>query len=58
VNGAITRNGQLFPEANVIVEDLHAEGVLNQGVLHWFVNGMIQTKMTASELGRSVALKK
>ena len=34
VNGAITRGGQFFPETNAIIEDLHAEGVLNRGSLY------------------------
>lgn len=55
VEGAIHRAGQLFPEVNVIVEDLRKEKVLGRGVLYWFVNGMIQKKMTARELGGAVA---
>ncbi len=58
VNGAINRGGQMYPEANAIIEDLHKEKVLDRGVLHWFVNGMIQKKMTAQELGNAVALRK
>ncbi|MGZ3709136.1 MAG: lysine 5,6-aminomutase subunit alpha TIM-barrel domain-containing protein, partial [Bdellovibrionota bacterium] len=51
VEGAIRQQGgQSFPEANVIVEDLRREGALDRGVLHWFVNGMIQKKMPAAEL--------
>jgi beta-lysine 5,6-aminomutase alpha subunit len=55
VNGAITRAGQWFPEANVIVEQLQKEKALAGGVLRWFVNGMIARKMTASELAGPVA---
>ncbi|MBC7693379.1 MAG: D-lysine 5,6-aminomutase subunit alpha [Methylotenera sp.] len=58
VNGAVTRGGQWFPEVNAIIEDLHKEKVLDRGVLHWFVNGMIQKKMTAAELGAAVATRK
>jgi beta-lysine 5,6-aminomutase alpha subunit len=59
VEGAIQQGGgQWFPEVNLIVEDLRRENVLGRGILTWFVNGMIQTKMTASELGKAVALKK
>jgi beta-lysine 5,6-aminomutase alpha subunit len=36
-------NGQWFPDVNTIVEDLRKEGVLGQGVLHWFVNGMVRS---------------
>src|SRR5947209_11101666 len=50
VEGAIKQAGQWFPEVNVIVEDLRQQDALAQGVLHWFVNGMIQRKMTAREL--------
>jgi len=58
VNGAIVRGGQHFPEANAIVEDLHKAGALAEGVLPAFVNGMIQKKMTAPELGAAVASRK
>lgn len=55
VNGAIIRAGQYFPEANVIVEELYRDKALGRGVLYWFVNGMIQKKMPAEELGAAVA---
>src|SRR4051794_40076772 len=55
VNGAIQRGGQHFPEANAIIEDLQKEGGLAGGVMRPFVNGMIQKKMTAPELGAAVA---
>jgi len=58
VNGAIERAGQLFPEVNAIIEDLHQAQALDKGVLYWFVNGMIQKKMPARELGHAVALRK
>ncbi len=58
VNGAIERAGQLFPEANAIIEDLHQAKALDRGVLYWFVNGMIQKKMPAHELGHAVAMRK
>ncbi len=58
VEGAVKHAGQWFPEVNVIVEDLRKEGVLGSGVLWWFVNGMIQEKMTASELASAVAQRK
>ncbi len=58
VNGAVNRGGQAFPEVNAIIEDLQSEGTLSKGVLYWFVNGMIQKKMTAAELGTAVALRK
>jgi len=56
VNGAVKRGGQWYPEVNAICEDLHAH--LSQGILHYFVNGMIQKKMTAPELGKAVAERK
>ncbi|MBL7715976.1 MAG: hypothetical protein JNL01_10970 [Bdellovibrionales bacterium] len=55
VNGAIQRGGQWYPEANAIIDALHKEKALGKGVLHWFVNGMIQKKMPARELGALVA---
>lgn len=58
VEGAIERGGQWFPEVNAIVDDLHKEGVLEKGILHWFANGMIQKKMTARELATAVATRK
>lgn len=59
VDGAVKEaGGQWFPEVNVIVEDLRREGALDRGVLHWFVNGMIQNKMTARELAAGVAARK
>src|SRR3954471_18605849 len=59
VEGAVQQGaGQWFPEVNIIVEDLRREGVLDRGVLHWFVNGMLQTKMTVSELAGAVAARK
>ncbi len=59
VEGAVRQgSGNLVPEVNVIVEDLHKAGVLGKGVLHWFINGMIQKKMTPSELAKAVAGRK
>jgi beta-lysine 5,6-aminomutase alpha subunit len=58
VNGAVLKSGQWFPEVNAIIDDLHREGVLSRGVLYWFVNGMIQKKLTAEELGTAVASRK
>ncbi|MGK5089501.1 lysine 5,6-aminomutase subunit alpha [Bdellovibrionota bacterium FG-2] len=59
VEGAVRESGgQYFPKVNVIVEDLHKEKALGKGVLYWFVNGMIQKKMTAPELASVVANRK
>lgn len=59
VEGAVQQGGgQWIPEVNIIIEDLRREKALGQGVLHWFVNGMIQTKMSAPELAAAVALRK
>ena len=61
VAGAVSqKGGQAIPEVNVIVEGLRkgAQGgssPLSKGVLFWFVNGMIQKKMPAAELGQAVA---
>lgn len=57
-NGAIQQAGQLFPEVNLIIEDLRKANLLDRGALHWFVNGMIQKKMPAAELSRAVASRK
>lgn len=58
VNGAIMRGGQWYPEANAIIDDLHREKVIDRGVLRYFVNGMIQKKMPAAELGAAAASRK
>lgn len=56
VNGAVMRSGQWYPEANAILDRFQNSKVeLSRGVLHWFINGMIQKKMTAPELGAAVA---
>src|SRR5262245_20536773 len=56
VSGAVRqRDGSWFPEVNATVEGLRREGALAHGALHWFANGMIQKKMSASELGAAVA---
>jgi beta-lysine 5,6-aminomutase alpha subunit len=59
VSGAVEiAKSQWMPEVNVIVDDLKANGDLSGGVLRYFVNGMIQKKMPASELAKAVATKK
>jgi beta-lysine 5,6-aminomutase alpha subunit len=58
IESAVQQSGQWFPEVNVIVEDLRREGALGKGVLYWFVNGMIQTKMPVRELSTAVASRK
>ncbi|MCM2280016.1 MAG: lysine 5,6-aminomutase subunit alpha [Oligoflexia bacterium] len=58
VNGAVKHGGQLFPEANIIVEDLRRAGVLERGALHWVVNGMLQKKMPLLELTALAASRK
>src|SRR5689334_15766845 len=58
VEGAVKQGGQWFPEVNVIVEDLRREKALGDGVLYWFVNGMIQKRMPARELAAAVAARK
>ncbi len=58
VNGAVSRGGQLYPEANVIIDQLHAAGALGRGVLYWFANALPQTKLSPEQLGKAVALGK
>ncbi|MCM0604737.1 MAG: hypothetical protein KA715_01465 [Xanthomonadaceae bacterium] len=59
VNGAIQQQGgQWFPEVNLIVEDLHKQKVLDRGVLYWFCNALLYTKISPQELGTSVAHRK
>jgi beta-lysine 5,6-aminomutase alpha subunit len=58
VEGAVSQASQVVPEVNVIVQDLQKAGGLEHGILRWFVNGMIQTKMTARELAAQVARRR
>jgi len=58
VNGAVVRGGQLFPEANIIVENLHASGLLGRGALYWFANALLQKKLTTQKLAAAVAAGK
>ncbi len=58
IEGAVQSNSQWVPQVNLIIEDLQKDGVLGRGALYWFANGMIQTKMSAVDLGEAVAKKK
>lgn len=58
VNGAVQQGSQSIPHVNVIVEDLRKAKALDRGALYWFVNGMIQKKMPASELADAVCAGK
>lgn len=59
VENAVKEAGkQLFPEVNVIVDNLQKQKALNKGVLYWFVNGMIQKKMSVCELASAAAMGK
>lgn len=66
VNGAVKRSGQWYPEVNAICDDLHTnlssaeklDAPLARGVLYYFINGMIQKKMTPAQLGTAVAERK
>ncbi len=55
VNGAVERMGQMYASVNIIVDELKKKDALRRGALHWFVNGMIQKRMDAAELGQAVA---
>ncbi len=55
VNGASVQNGQWFPDCNLIVDELAKTGRLGEGILPSFVAKMLETKMTAYELGQSIA---
>jgi beta-lysine 5,6-aminomutase alpha subunit len=58
VDGAVEQAGQWYPSVNLIVEDLRRAGVLGSGVLHWFVNGMMQERAGAKELAELVATRR
>ncbi|HAR44577.1 MAG TPA: D-lysine 5,6-aminomutase subunit alpha [Bdellovibrionales bacterium] len=58
VDGAVVqKGGQGFPEVNAIIDQLSGadQSPISRGVLYWFVNAMIQKKMTAAEAGRAAA---
>ena len=55
VNGAVVRNGQYFPEANAIIDDLAKAKQLGQGVLPRFVSAMLEHNLSAAELGSAAA---
>jgi beta-lysine 5,6-aminomutase alpha subunit len=58
VEGATQSNSQWVPQVNLIVEELRREGALGRGVSPWFVNGLIQTKLSVAELAEATALKR
>ena len=43
------------PLPNVVVDDLKAKGVLNQGVLFYLANAMVNTGMTPQQIAEKVA---
>jgi len=55
VNGAVIRNGQYFPEANAIIEDLAKAKLLGQGVLPRFVSAMLEHGLDTRTLGTEAA---
>ncbi|MFZ9595366.1 MAG: lysine 5,6-aminomutase subunit alpha TIM-barrel domain-containing protein [Bdellovibrionia bacterium] len=56
VQGALQRaQNQWFPEVNQIIQDLHQQKVLGKGVLHWFVNGLLQTNLSVQALATACA---
>ena len=55
VEGAVQQGGQWVPQVNLIVENLRVRNVLGHGVLHWFANGLIQTRKTVNDLASDVA---
>jgi len=58
VNGAVQQAKQVVPEVNVIIEDLHRAGRLARGIMPLFVNGMLETGLSAPELGTQVARRR
>ncbi|MCM2323176.1 MAG: lysine 5,6-aminomutase subunit alpha [Oligoflexia bacterium] len=58
VNGALRQGGQLFPQVNLIVEELRKAGALERGALFWVVNGMLRKKMPLLELAEQAAGRK
>lgn len=59
VEGAVReKGGQWFPEVNIICEDLRKKQGLDRGVLHWFVNGLLETGLSIQELASQTAHRK
>lgn len=56
VEGAVQqKDGQFFPQVNLIVDKLKPNGALQKGVLYWFANGLVQKKTSVQTLAKSVA---
>jgi beta-lysine 5,6-aminomutase alpha subunit len=58
VSGAVEQARQIVPEVNVIVDDLQKAGQLGRGVLFPFVGAMLETGLSAGQLGTQVATRK
>ena len=46
------------PLPNVVVEELKAKGVLNQGVMFYIGNAMVETKLSAQEIAEQISVSK
>ncbi|WP_233095939.1 lysine 5,6-aminomutase subunit alpha [Alicyclobacillus sp. SO9] len=44
-----------IPFANLVVQRIHSAGRIESGISTWFINGMLQTGLTAQELAEAVA---
>ncbi|MBI4925273.1 MAG: D-lysine 5,6-aminomutase subunit alpha [Bdellovibrio sp.] len=58
VNGAIEHGKQWLPMANLVVDQVKKQNKLDQGILYWFVNGLIQKKIPTSTLASEVSKEK
>jgi len=54
--GVDGENNEKIPFPNIVVDFLKNKGHLEDGILYWFINGMIQSHKTAQEL--SIAIDK
>ena len=43
------------PLPNVVVEELKSKGVLNQGVMFYIGNAMVETKLSAQEIAEQIS---
>ena len=51
-------NSNDVPLPNVVVEELKAKGVLNQGVMFYIGNAMVETKLSAQEIAEQISAGK
>ncbi len=53
-NGALERNGLLYPVSNFILDQLEAAGRLNDGALYWVANALLVHKFETTRLEHAI----